>query len=50
MIAEVLIFLPSIANFQLRWLEERLGTAAAVSVVLVRRIPKACRERFRTTS
>ncbi len=29
MIAEVLIFLPSIANFQLRWLEERLGTAAA---------------------
>ncbi|MDQ2635097.1 MAG: HAMP domain-containing histidine kinase [Pseudomonadota bacterium] len=36
MIAEVLIFLPSIANFKLRWLEERLGTAAAVSVVLVR--------------
>jgi signal transduction histidine kinase len=35
MIAEVLIFLPSIANFKLRWLEERLGTAAAVSVVLV---------------
>jgi signal transduction histidine kinase len=35
MVAEVLIFLPSIANFKLRWLEERLGTAAAVSVVLV---------------
>lgn len=35
MLAEVLIFLPSIANFRLRWLEERLGTAAAVSVVLV---------------
>ncbi|MCX7303497.1 MAG: HAMP domain-containing sensor histidine kinase [Hyphomicrobiales bacterium] len=35
MIAEVLIFVPSIANFKLRWLEERLGTAAAVSVVLV---------------
>ena len=35
MIAEVLIFLPSIADFKLRWLEERLGTAAAVSVVLV---------------
>ena len=35
MIAEVLIFLPSIASFKLRWLEERLGTAAAVSVVLV---------------
>lgn len=35
MIAEVLIFVPSIASFKLRWLEERLGTAAAVSVVLV---------------
>ncbi len=35
MIAEVLIFVPSIATFKLRWLEERLGTAAAVSVVLV---------------
>ncbi len=34
MIAEVLIFLPSIANFKLRWLEERLGVAAALSVVL----------------
>lgn len=35
MIAEILIFVPSIATFKLRWLEERLGTAAAVSVVLV---------------
>src|SRR5262245_5536723 len=35
MIAAVLIFVPSIANFKLRWLQERLGTAAAVSVVLV---------------
>jgi signal transduction histidine kinase len=35
LLAEVLIFLPSIANFRLNWLEERLGTAAAVSVVLV---------------
>ncbi len=35
MIAEVLIFMPSIANFRLRWLEERLGAAAAVSVLLV---------------
>ncbi|MDH6230882.1 signal transduction histidine kinase [Mesorhizobium soli] len=33
--AEILIFLPSIAYFRLRWLEERLGTAAAVSVLLV---------------
>jgi signal transduction histidine kinase len=35
LIAEVLIFIPSIANFRLRWLEERLATAAAASVVLV---------------
>jgi len=40
MIAEVLIFMPSIANFRLRWLEERLGAAAAVSVVLVQGDPK----------
>lgn len=32
--AEILIFLPSIANFRLRWLEERLNTAASVSVLL----------------
>lgn len=35
LLAEILIFVPSIANFRLRWLEEKLGTAAAVSVVLV---------------
>jgi signal transduction histidine kinase len=35
LIAEVLIFIPSIANFRLRWLEERLSTAAAVATVLV---------------
>jgi signal transduction histidine kinase len=35
LIAEVLIFVPSVANFRLRWLGERLGTAAAVSTVLV---------------
>lgn len=40
MIAEVLIFLPSVANFRLRWLEERLGTAAAVSVLLVQGNPE----------
>ncbi|MGD9916084.1 MAG: ATP-binding protein [Rhizobiaceae bacterium] len=34
-VAELLIFLPSIAGYRLRWLEERLGTAAAVSVVLL---------------
>ena len=39
MIAEVLIFLPSVANFRLRWLEERLATAAAVTVVLVQGDP-----------
>jgi signal transduction histidine kinase len=35
MIAEVLIFLPSIANYRVRWLEEKLGTAAALSTALV---------------
>ena len=41
MIAEILIFVPSIANFRLGWLEERLGTAAAVSVVLVQADPSS---------
>ena len=35
LIAEVVIFLPSVANFRMRWLEERLGTAAAVAIVLM---------------
>lgn len=35
LIAEVLIFIPSIANFRVRWLEERLATAAAASLLLV---------------
>lgn len=35
LIAEVLIFIPSIANFRLRWLEERLSTAGAVGIVLM---------------
>src|SRR5690606_25428032 len=34
-LAEVLIFLPSLANFRLSWLQERLSTAAAVGIVLV---------------
>jgi signal transduction histidine kinase len=41
MIAEILIFVPSIANFRLSWLNERLGTAAAVSVVLVQADPSS---------
>ena len=47
LIAEVLIFVPSIANFRLRWLEERLGTAAAVSVVLIP-TSRRCRAARRT--
>jgi signal transduction histidine kinase len=39
LLAEVLIFLPSVANFRIRWLEERLGTTAAVSTVLVQADP-----------
>jgi signal transduction histidine kinase len=35
LVAEVLIFIPSIANFRLRWLEERLSTAAAATVLLL---------------
>ncbi|MCO5073882.1 MAG: HAMP domain-containing histidine kinase [Rhizobiaceae bacterium] len=35
MVAEILIFVPSIANFRINWLEERLSTAAAVSIVLL---------------
>jgi signal transduction histidine kinase len=34
MIAEVLIFVPSVANTRLRWLEDRLNTAASASVVI----------------
>ena len=39
MVAEVLIFVPSIADFRLRWLEERLATAASVGIVLVESDP-----------
>jgi signal transduction histidine kinase len=39
MLAEVLIFLPSVANFRLQWLGERLGTAAVVSAVLMQGDP-----------
>ncbi len=38
--AEIVIFVPSIANFRLRWLEERLMAAAAVSSLLVEVDPK----------
>jgi signal transduction histidine kinase len=34
MIAEVLIFVPSVANFRITWLEQRLNTAAAASVLI----------------
>ena len=35
LVAEILIFLPTIASYRATWLQERLGTAAAVSVALV---------------
>jgi len=38
--AEIVIFVPSIANFRLRWLEERLIASAAVSSLLVEVDPK----------
>ena len=31
MIAEVLIFVPSVANFRMRWLEARVNTAAVAA-------------------
>ncbi len=34
MLAEVLIFVPSIASMRLRWLEDRLNTAAAAAIVV----------------
>ncbi|MBE1205648.1 sensor histidine kinase [Aminobacter carboxidus] len=37
--AEVLFFLPSVASFRIRWLEERLATAAAVATILVQGDP-----------
>ena len=40
LIAELLIFPPSVANFRQQWLEQRLATAAAVSVVLLQADPE----------
>ncbi|EJZ22288.1 histidine kinase, partial [Rhizobium sp. Pop5] len=34
MLAEVLIFFPSVASMRLRWLQERLNTAAAAAIVI----------------
>lgn len=34
MLAEVLIFVPSVANFRMRWLQDRVNTAAIAAVVL----------------
>src|SRR6476659_2888301 len=34
MLAEVLIYVPSIANFRLNWLADRLAVARTVSIVL----------------
>ncbi len=34
MLAEVLIFVPSVANFRMTWLQERLNTAGAASILI----------------
>jgi signal transduction histidine kinase len=39
LLAEVLIFVPSIANFRLSWMQQKLGSAAAVGVALVQGKP-----------
>ncbi|MBW3097563.1 ATP-binding protein [Pseudohoeflea coraliihabitans] len=48
MLAEVLIFVPSVANTRMRWLQDRLNTAGAASVVLdgmqEMRLPQPIRE------
>lgn len=41
LVAEILIFLPSIASYRVTWLNERLATAAAVSIVLVQGDPQS---------
>ena len=38
MIAEVLIYVPSIANFRLNWLADRVAVARTVSIVLTARV------------
>lgn len=39
MIAELLIFPTSVASFRMQWLQQRLATAAAVSIVLIQADP-----------
>ena len=39
MVAEVLIFVPSVANFRMRWLEDRVNTAAVAALVYVNNEP-----------
>jgi signal transduction histidine kinase len=39
MIAEVLIFVPSVANFRMRWLEDRVNTASVAALVVVNSEP-----------
>ncbi|MGO6907517.1 sensor histidine kinase, partial [Rhizobium ruizarguesonis] len=34
MLAEILIFFPSVASMRIRWLEDRLNTAAAAAIVI----------------
>jgi signal transduction histidine kinase len=39
MIAEVLIFVPSVANFRMRWLQDRVNTASVAALVVVNSEP-----------
>ena len=41
LLAETFIFLPSVASYRMSWLQDRLTTAAAVSIVLVQGDPAA---------
>lgn len=39
LLAEIIIFIPAISTFRIRWLDERLSTAAAISQVLIQGDP-----------
>ena len=41
LLVETLIFLPSVSNFRLRWLDDRLHTAAAMSTLLMEVEPES---------
>jgi hypothetical protein len=39
MVAEILIFVPSVANFRMRWLADRVNTASVAAMVVINSEP-----------